>query len=162
VNIDASSYSVNEADGTATFTVSRSGPNVGTTATDVTISTIDGTPYASSLVQEQNALVGRDYGTPGPVAPVTAMLHGDAGDSSSKSFTVPLLNVKTFAGIRSFTIALSDPSAGTSLGAVSQATVAITDNTVDNSNSPTGITTHSSGVETTGPFNVNSFIALSS
>ena len=90
------------------------------------------------------------------------MLHWDAGDSSSKTFTVPLLNLKTFMGIRTFSIALSNPSMGTALGTVSQATVAITDNTVTNSDAPTGITTHSSGVETTGPFSVNSFIPLAS
>ena len=162
VVVDSASYSVNEADGTATFTASRSGSGVGSLATDVSFSTADGLAYSSSPTQEQNALAGRDYGIAGATTPTTGMLHWNAGDSSSKSFTVPLLDVKTFTGTRTFAIALSNPSVGSALGAVSQATVTINDNTVTNSDAPMGITTHSSGVETSGPFSVNSFIALAS
>jgi hypothetical protein len=162
VVIDSASYSVNEADGTATFTASRSGTGVGSLATDVTYTTADGSPYSSSPTQEQDARAGRDYGVAGVTTPTTGTIHWNVGNSSSMPFTVPLLDLKTFAGTRTFSIELSNPSVGTALGTVSQATVTITDNTVANSDAPTGITTHSSGVETTGPFNVNSYIALAS
>src|SRR5262249_41157181 len=72
-------------------------------------------------------------------------------------------NVKTFAGTRSFTITLSNPSSGSALG-VSQATVTITDNAVAGSTSTSGLANYTVPVEVGGPYlpYTNSWMAFTS
>ena len=73
---------------------------------------------------------------------------------------MPLLDVNTFAGTRSFTVSLNSPSTGNQLGATTTSTVNITDNAVSGDQTPTGYTTYSAGIETSGPYYVNSYIPL--
>jgi hypothetical protein len=163
VGLSTSSVSLNETAGTATITVSRTGNGVSSTATSVNYSTADGPPYQSDNQSEDNAEAGRDY------TAESGTLTWAAGDTSSRTITVPIADVKTFAGTRYFTISLSGANSGSALGPISQATVTITDNTVAGSTVYTGTPDASllgsgyygsSGVETSGPYYTDSYAAL--
>ena len=83
----------------------------------------------------------------------------------SKTFTVPLLNVKTFAGTRSLNIALSNPTGSVVLGTSTTAALTITDNAVTAPNgvdTPTGTPSYSVELTNTGTAQPNGFAALSS
>jgi len=163
VSLSTSSLSVNESAGTATLTVTRSGSTTGTTATTVHYATADGLPYQSSKQSEQNAEAGRDY------TATSGTFSWAAGDTSSRTITVPLIDVNTFAGTRYFTVNLSNPSNGTGI-VTAQSTVTITDNTVTGStvNGPSspdawklGTSYYGSdGVQTDGPYYENSYAPL--
>jgi hypothetical protein len=161
VAIDQSSYAVNESAGTVAIKIDRTGSNVGTTTADVTLSTASGLPYQSDPQNPQDAQAGRDFGTQGNTVAPTYAVHFAVGQTSA-IVNVPLINVTTFAGTRSFTATLSGPSTGTQIINPSATTVTITDNQVANAitPNPNGLTTYSSGVEVNGPFYVNSFINL--
>ncbi len=152
VTLSASSYSVNENAGTATITVNRTGTNLSSPST-VAYATADGIPYATDPTNPDDAEAGRDYTS-------TSGTLTFAANQTSATITVPITNVTTFAGTRSFSISLSDPSTGTELGATTQSTITITDNTVAGSEDPTGYATYSAGIETTGPYYTNSYIPL--
>jgi hypothetical protein len=60
---------------------------------------------------------------------VSGTLSWADGDSAAKTFTVPIIDQGlTGGGSRAFTVALSDPTSGATLGTQPQATVTITDN----------------------------------
>ena len=122
VTLDASSYSVNEDAGTATIQVDRSGSNLSSTTT-VNYATANGTQYVTDPTNPDDAEAGRDYtATSGTVT--------FAAGQTTQTITVPLLDVNTFAGTRSFTVSLSSPSTGNQLGATTTSTINITDNAV--------------------------------
>ncbi|HEY4308586.1 MAG TPA: Calx-beta domain-containing protein [Pirellulales bacterium] len=161
VFIDQSSYNVNETAGTVAIKIDRTGSNVNSSTADVTLSTASGLAYQNDPQNPQDAQAGRDFGTSGNTTAPTYAVHFAAGQSQA-TINVPLINVATFAGTRSFTASLSNVSTGTQITTPGATTVAITDNTVANSDTPTGITTQTSGVETNGPFYVNNFMNLAS
>lgn len=152
VTLDASSYAVNEDAGTATIQVDRSGSNLSSTTT-VNYATANGTPYATDPTNPDDAQAGRDYtASSGTVT--------FAAGQTTQTITVPLLDVSTFAGTRSFTLSLSNPSTGNQLGATTSTTVAITDNTVAGDDTPSGYATFDEGVQTNGPYYTNNYLDL--
>ncbi len=161
VSIDAAAYSVDEATGMVAIKVDRTGDLSQTS--DVTLTTANGTPYAYGNLQDpQDAQAGRDFGTSGVSAAPSFAVHFNVGDSS-EIVNVSLIDVKTFGGdTRSFSATLTSPSTGTAISGTSTTTVQITDDTVANSATPTGTTSHSSGVETSGPFYTDSYTVLAS
>jgi uncharacterized repeat protein (TIGR02543 family) len=103
----ATSYTAaeNVTGGKMTVTISRA---ANTGPVSVKYSTVDGTAKA-----------GTDYtATSGTVSFTT---------ETSKTFTVPVLNTSLVDGTRSFSVVLSDPSVGATLGTPSTVPVSITD-----------------------------------
>ena len=88
-------------------------------------------------------------------------MHFAVGQTQA-TVNVPLINLKTFADTRSFTASLTNPSIGTQIITPSATTVTITDNTVANSQTPNGLPTQSSAVQTNGPYAqyTNSYMSL--
>jgi hypothetical protein len=164
VDLSPANVSVNESAGTVTLTVTRTGTAMGTTATTVNYATANGTPYLASNdptgQAADDAQAGRDY------TATSGTLSWAAGDSTSRTITVPILDVETFttttglnAGApptidlsRYFTVSLSNPSSGTAI-TVGQSTVTITDNNVSPSVLTSAATpTTTNEIEPTGPY----------
>jgi hypothetical protein len=161
VSIDSGSYSVDEAAGTVAITIDRSGTSAAMSQpASVTLTTVNGVPYVNgSLQMPDDAQAGRDFGTAGNSTAPSFVVNFTGTTSLTQQVTinVPILDVKTFAGSRFFSASLTNPSNGTGLGTTSQTTVTVTDDAVANSDTPTGSTTESLGVETSGPFGVNTY-----
>jgi hypothetical protein len=102
----AASYSVAQSAGTVTVTVKRAGGSSG--AVSVAYTTTSGTAVSS-----------KDYTT------ASGTLDWASGDSSWKSFSVPVSNAEPFAGHKSFTVSLSKPTGGATLGSPTSASVVI-------------------------------------
>lgn len=156
-NFGSATYFASEADGTATITVNLSAPAAAATTIDYTTS--DGTHFGdpNNPNVDGAAVAGRDYTTS------AGTLHFAAGDTS-KTFTVPLLNVKTFEGTRNLNLILSNPGSAAILGAGSTATLAITDNPVTAANGvdlPTSTPSSSYELTLTSAAQLNGFMALS-
>ena len=107
LELSASSYAVAQNAGSVTVTVIRPGGSAG--AVTVAYATANGT-----------AVAGTDY------TAASGTLQWADGDSSAKSFSVPVSNATPFSGSRSFSIALSGPTGGATLGSPSSATATIT------------------------------------
>ncbi len=117
VQFATSSYSVNEAAGTASVAVKRIGAGSG--AITVQYATSDGT-----------AVAGADYS-----ATSGALTWAD-GDLADKTISVPILDRGlSTANIVSFSLTLSAPSTGTTLGTIVQTLVQISEN--DTTTAPT-------------------------
>ncbi|URW75668.1 hypothetical protein M9980_00045 [Sphingomonas donggukensis] len=108
IAFQAGSYTVNEADGTATLTLVRSG-GLG----EVTV------PYT---ITAGTALEGSDYTGTGGTATF-------AGGATTTTIVIPLVNDTTTEPNEDFSVALGTPSAGT-LGTTTSATVTILDDDV--------------------------------
>jgi hypothetical protein len=104
--LSQSSYTVLQSAGSGSMTVNRTGGTSG--AFSVAYATADG-----------SALAGIDY------TATRGTLQWQSGDATSKSFTVPVSNASPFVGSKAFTVALSAPSSGVTLGSPSAATVTI-------------------------------------
>jgi hypothetical protein len=91
-------YSASQAAGSLSVSVIRTGGSLG--AVSVRYATANGTASA-----------GSDY------TATSGTLHWAAGDSASKTFTVPISNTLPFTGSRTFTIGLSGVAGGATLGA---------------------------------------------
>jgi len=118
IALSASSYSVNENGGTVTITATRTGGSSG--AVGVSYATSNGT-----------ALAGSDY-----VAANGTLSWAD-GEAASKTFSVSILDDTIAEGNETFTVTLSSPTGGSTLGSPSVATVTIVDN--DGSVQTTGL-----------------------
>jgi subtilisin family serine protease len=101
-------YVVNEAAGTATVTVTRSGPAVGTVTVD----------YATAA---GSATPGADY------TDVSGTLTFTAG-IASRTFTVPIVNDTVFESAESIALVLRHPTGVAQLGPLSTSTITILDN----------------------------------
>jgi hypothetical protein len=106
LQLSASSYSVSQSSGTATVTVMRTGVSSG--AVGVAYATSNGT-----------AVAGTDYTT------ASGTLSWASGDTTSKSFSIPIRNSAPFTGNKSFNVTLSGPSGGAALKSPSNASVSI-------------------------------------
>jgi hypothetical protein len=104
LSFSAAAYAVGESNSTLQITVSRSGGSAGQAG--VAYATADGT-----------ALAGANY------TKTAGTLNFAAGQTSAH-FTVSIVNRRPFEGTRTFTLALSQPTGGATLG-TSRATVAI-------------------------------------
>jgi hypothetical protein len=111
IQFSASSYSVNESAGTITISATRTGGSSG--AVSVSYSVTSGT-----------ATAGLDF------TAVTGTLTWADGDTSSKTFTVPILDDSLVEGNETVTLTLSNPTGGATLGTPSNATLTIVDNDV--------------------------------
>ena len=107
IGFAAASFTVAQTAGSATLTVSRTGGFNG--AVSVAYATSNGT-----------AAAGADY------TAVSGTLNWADMDSSPKNFTVPISSATSFSGTRTFTVALSVPAGGATLGAISSDAVTIT------------------------------------
>lgn len=108
LQLDLATYSVDEAAGTATVMVTRTGGSAG--AASVTLATSDGTATAGSDYTVTNMTVN----------------FGD-GDAVSKPVTIPILDDATDEADETFNVTLSGV-VGATLGALGAATVTIVDN----------------------------------
>jgi hypothetical protein len=107
VEISASSYTVEQSARTLTVSVTRSGGSSG--AISVAYATSSGT-----------AVAGTDY------AASSGTLNWADGDASAKIFSVAISNATPFSGTKSFSVALSGPAGGATIGSPGSASVTIT------------------------------------
>ncbi len=103
-----STYSVAESAGTVTLVATRTGGSTGSAS--AYYRTADGT-----------ALAGQDY------APATNAVSWADGDAANKNIVITILNDAVVEPNETFTVAFFTNSAGSTLGAMSTATVTITD-----------------------------------
>ncbi len=106
-SLSSASVSVSEAAGTATITVNRTGGSDCSATVDY--ATADGT-----------AIAGSDYTT------TSGTLTFGSG-VTSQSFTVPILNDSISEATETFTVTISNPTGGSTLGAPTVETVTILD-----------------------------------
>lgn len=126
VRFSSATYNANEGGGDVTITVTRTG---GTGTGTVQYSTSNGT-----------ATAGADY-----VSASGTLLF--AGNETSKSFTITILDDTTFEGNESFGLSLSNNSSSLTLGNPNTATLTIIDNdsAPDSSGPGLSINSHSNG-----------------
>ena len=105
--IASGSYNVNQAAGTLTVTVNRQGD--GTGAATVDYATADGT-----------AVAGTNYTT------AKGTLSWAVSDTAAKTFSVNIASAPAFSGTKSFTVTLSSPTGGATVGTPATATMNIT------------------------------------
>jgi Calx-beta domain/FG-GAP-like repeat len=108
--LSSASQKVPESVGNITVTVNRTSGSAG--AVSISYSTASGT-----------ATSGADF------IPVSGTLTWANGEAGAKSFTVPILNDAIIESDEKFTVTLSAPSGGATLGAPSTHTVTIVDST---------------------------------
>ncbi len=109
----SATYSVNENGGSVSISVTRTGGSYG--AVGVSYATTNGT-----------ATAGSDYSSK------SGSLTWADGDTSDKSFSVSITNDSAVEGNETFTVGLSSPSGGATLGSPSTATVTIVDDETAN------------------------------
>jgi hypothetical protein len=109
LQFSGAAYSVIEDGLTVTLTVTRSGGSFGAISVD----------YNTA---DDSATAGSDY------TAKAGTLNFSDGDTASKSITVSILDDTTYEGDETFTVNLSNPSGGASLGAQNSSTVTITEN----------------------------------
>ncbi|MFL6332209.1 MAG: DUF4394 domain-containing protein [Pyrinomonadaceae bacterium] len=109
LQLDASSYTVDEGAGSLTVTVNRTGGSAGTVMVNYSTST------------SFNAAPGQDY------TPVAGTLTFGPGETT-KTFNVPILEDALVESGEQFNVILSGPVGGAALGTPSTATVFINDN----------------------------------
>jgi hypothetical protein len=109
VQLSAATFSVGESGPTATITATRSGGSSG--GCGVSYATANGT-----------AIAGSDY------TAVSGTLAWADGDTSNKSFTVPIANDLLDEADETFAVTLSAPTGVAALGTPNGGTVTITDN----------------------------------
>ncbi len=106
----STSYAGNENGGPITITVNRTGGTGGGTVT-----------YATSAGPAPSATAGVDY------TAATGILSWASGDLTPKTFTVTPINDSLIEGAENFTLTLSNPTGGLTLGTPSTAVLTITD-----------------------------------
>jgi hypothetical protein len=107
VQLAQGTYQVSEVDGALVVSVFRTGGANG--AAGVAYSTANGT-----------ALAGQDYQA------TSGVLTWADGDSSPKTITIPLINDQLAEGNETFTLTLSNPTGGLTLGTPASATITLT------------------------------------
>lgn len=107
VSIAQPTYTVSETGGSLVVSVARSGGSAG--AVSVLYATANGT-----------AIAGQDY------TATNGTLSWADGETGAKAFSVPLINDAIFENNEAFTVSLSNPTNGLSLGAVTSSTVTLT------------------------------------
>jgi len=123
LQLSSSSYSVAQTAGTVQVNVNRVAGSTG--AVSATYSTANGT-----------AVAGTDY------TAVSGTLQWASGETATKSFTVPVKNSVPFTGTKTFSVALSHPSTGATVGTPGTASVSV---------AGSGTTTGGGGTGTGGP-----------
>lgn len=106
LELDDASYSVAQQAGTVTVSVNRIDGSSG--AVGISYATVNGT-----------AVAGTDY------TAASGTLNWADGDTAAKTFKVAVSNAKPFDGSKAFSVALSKPESGATLGTPSSAPVTI-------------------------------------
>jgi hypothetical protein len=106
ISLADSNLSIAQNGGSITVSVTRSGGAVG--ATSVSYSTLNGT-----------AVAGTDY------TRTEGVLEWADADATDKSFSIPVLNTKSFSGDKTFQVTISNPTAGAVLGDTDNANVTL-------------------------------------
>jgi len=106
LQLAASSYTVAQGAGALTVTVNRSQGSSGSVS--VAYATTNG-----------SAVAGTDF------TAASGTLDWADGDPAPKTFSIAVSNAKPFAGTKSFSVALSDPTSGAALGSPASAAVTI-------------------------------------
>jgi len=114
VQFSSATYSVAEAGGTVTLTVTRTGGSSG--AISATYATANGTATGGA-----SCGAGVDYVTAG------GTLNWADSDSASKTFNVTICNDALFEGNETFTASITGTTGGATIGTPNPATVTITD-----------------------------------
>src|SRR5213593_3274649 len=127
IQFNASSYSVGEGDPRVNITVTRSGDTSG--AASVAFGTIDDAGLQQCSTVNGRASPRCDF------IYTLGTLTWAAGDASSKTFSVAIIDDSYAEGNESFRVSLSNPT-GASLGTLSTATVTIIDNDTVNGPNP--------------------------
>jgi hypothetical protein len=109
LQFSGSTYSVGQAAGTLTVTVNRVGGSSGTVG--ATYATSDGT-----------AVAGTNY------TASSGTVQWAGGDATSKTFSVAISDSTPFSGTKAFTVTLSAPTGGATLGSPTSATATVTGN----------------------------------
>jgi hypothetical protein len=109
LQLAAGTFNAAEGSGTLTINVTRAGGSSG--AVTVNYATANGT-----------ALAGVDYVTS------TGTLSWPGGDSTARSISIPIMDDVQMESAETFSVALSAPSGGATLGTPASATVTIADN----------------------------------
>ena len=133
VGFSSSTFGTSQSSKTVSFSVARSDGADG--AVSVSYATADGTAKA-----------GSDY------TAANGMLSWADGDASPKSFSVAISDATPFSGSRAFTVSLSAPSGGVTLGAPSSATA-----TISGSATASACAQNSSSWTTTGAFDSKAY-----
>jgi hypothetical protein len=107
LQLAAPTYTIAQSAGAITVTVNRTGGSAG--AVSVAYATSNGT-----------AMAGSEY------TAASGTLEWADGDATSKGFSVSIMDSTPFSGSKSFDVALSSPSGGSSLSTPSSASVSIT------------------------------------
>ncbi|HYE63971.1 MAG TPA: Calx-beta domain-containing protein, partial [Pyrinomonadaceae bacterium] len=110
LQFSAATYSVNEGDGTATITVTRTGGSSGAVAVQY------GTVAGGTATADSDHQIA------------TGTVSFADGETASKSFTVTVIDDSTYEGDETVNLALSDPAGGATLGSQSTAVLTIVDN----------------------------------
>jgi hypothetical protein len=124
LQLSSASYPASEGTAARTITVTRTNGSMG--AVNVNYATADGSAVA-----------------PGDYSSATGNLSWNSGDSSAKTFDIAIADDTVVEAGESFTVALSGPSGGATLGSPTTATVTIADN--DSSGGGGGGNTSSGG-----------------
>src|SRR5205823_11116610 len=127
IQFSSSTYSVGEGDLRVNLTVTRSGDT--TSSASVNFATIDAAGLTNCNVFNGIASSRCDYEN------TIGTATWAAGDASSKSFSIAIVDDSYAEGTETFTVGLNSPS-GATLGAQSTATVTITDNEAVNGANP--------------------------
>lgn len=131
LQLSSATQSVGEGAGSITVTVTRTGGSDG--AVSATIGTTDGA-----------ATAGQDF------TAVASSVSFAAGDSAAKAITIPLTDDALEEPAEAFTVTLSAPTGGATLGTPASATITIQDNDgpppAGNGLNDTGVTGCSNGV----------------
>jgi Calx-beta domain len=106
LQLDDASYSVPQNAGTKTISVNRMDGSSG--AVSVAYATVNGT-----------AVTGKDF------TAASGTLDWNDGETTAKTFTVAISNSTPFAGSKAFSVALSKPGSGATLGTPGSAPVTI-------------------------------------
>jgi hypothetical protein len=109
IQFTAAAYSITEGASQATITVTRTGTGAGAA----------GVSFATSDV---NAIAGSDYKS------ATGTLNWADGDTSAKTFTVPILDDQLNEGSETLNLILQSPTGGATLGTPATAVLTIADN----------------------------------
>jgi len=111
VQLSASGYSVAQSAVSLTVTANRTGGSNGVVS--VNYSAANGT-----------AAAGADF------TATNGTLTWASGDAASKSFSIPISNATPFSGTKAFSVSLSGPTGGATLGSPTTSNVTITGSTV--------------------------------
>jgi len=110
LQLSAPTYTVAQSAGEVTVKVNRVASSTGAVSAK----------YATAVSSSSNsAVAGKDF------TPVSGTVSWASGETATKSFNVPVMNTTPFTGTKSFTVALSNPSTGATVGTPASAAVAI-------------------------------------